>query len=112
YFHGNKATLQRDVVNRQQVPRQVADSGLNAVLVVPQFAVDALDSSAGRFWEPGIFSRFLSEAGERLARLCGDACAGRNFGDLPVMLIAYSGGYFPAAWVLEVGGAGNRLHGV
>ena len=43
FFHGNEATLARDVRNRQQVPRQVAESGLNAVLVAPQFAVDALD---------------------------------------------------------------------
>src|SRR5205807_905829 len=27
YFHGNEATLARDVRNRQQVPRQLAESG-------------------------------------------------------------------------------------
>jgi hypothetical protein len=62
FFHGNEATLTRDVRNRQAVPRQVAESGLNAVLVAPQFAVNALDSSAGRFWEPGVFTEFLDEA--------------------------------------------------
>src|SRR5439155_24927982 len=31
YFHGNNATLARDIVDRQQVPRQLAESGLNAV---------------------------------------------------------------------------------
>src|SRR4051794_27219033 len=35
FFHGNLATLPRDVRNRQQVPRQVEQSGLNAVLVAP-----------------------------------------------------------------------------
>ena len=40
FFHGNEATLARDVRDRQQVPRQVAESGLNAVLVAPQFAVE------------------------------------------------------------------------
>ena len=63
FFHGNGATLARDVRDRQQVPRQVAESGLNAVLVAPQFAVDALDSSAGRFWEPGVFAQFLARPG-------------------------------------------------
>ena len=72
YFHGNGATLTRDVRNRQQVPRQIVESGLNAVLVAPQFAVDAADSSAGRFWEPGVFAQFLSEAADRLTRLHGD----------------------------------------
>ena len=43
FFHGNMATLSRDVVARQQIVRQLADSGLNAVLVAPQLAVDAQD---------------------------------------------------------------------
>ena len=72
FFHGNEATLARDVRDRQAVPRQVAESGLNAVLVAPQFAVNALDSSAGRFWEPGVFAQFVREAGERLTQLYGD----------------------------------------
>ena len=62
FFHGNKATLSRDVIARQQIVRQLANSGLNAVLVAPQLAVDAQDSSAGRFWSPGGFAAFLSEA--------------------------------------------------
>ena len=66
YFHGNRALLARDVVDRQQVPRQLAESHLNAVLVAPQFARDALDSSAGGFWQPGAFARFLREAADRL----------------------------------------------
>ncbi len=43
FLHGNEARLTRDVRKRQQVPRQVAESGLNAVLLAPQFAVDALE---------------------------------------------------------------------
>ena len=43
FFHGNMATLSRDVIARQQIVRQLADSGLNAVLVAPQLAVDAQD---------------------------------------------------------------------
>ena len=43
FFHGNEATLERDVRNRQAVPRQITESGLNAVLVAPQFAVNALE---------------------------------------------------------------------
>ena len=92
YLHGNLARLERDVRMRQQVPRQVSESGLNAVLVAPQFAVDALDSSAGRFWEPGVFARFLKEAGERLTRLSGDERMRDVFGDMPVVIAAYSGG--------------------
>lgn len=111
YFHGNQATLARDVIDRQQVPRQLAESNLNAVLVAPQFAVDALDSSAGGFWQDGAFLRYLREAALHLARLQGGASR-NDFAKLPVILVAYSGGYLPAAFSLRVGGAGKRIRGV
>jgi len=112
FLHGNEATLARDVRNRQAVPRQLAESGLNAVLVAPQFAVNALDSSAGRFWEPGVFRQFIAEAGERLTQLHGDARARGAFAAAPVVLAAYSGGYQPAAFILAVGGIDERMRGV
>jgi hypothetical protein len=112
FFHGNEATLTRDVARRQQVPRQLAESGLNAVLVAPQFAVNALDSSAGRFWEPGVFAQFLGEAGERLTELHGDARAGGAFSGAPVLIAAYSGGYYPAAFVIKSGRVEDRLRGL
>jgi hypothetical protein len=112
FFHGNGATLARDVRNRQQVPRQIADSGLNVVLVAPQFAVDAQDSSAGRFWEPTVFNQFVDEAMGRLATLHGDPRAQQAFAAAPVVLVAYSGGYMPAIYAMTVGGAAKRLRGV
>ncbi len=112
YFHGNLATLAHDVRDRQQVPRQVAESGLNAVLVAPQLAVDALDSSAGRFWEPGFFARFLDEAAARLAKLYGVESTHAVFANAPVVMVAYSGGYLPAVWSVYAGGARNRVHGM
>ena len=112
FLHGNEARLMRDVRKRQQVPRQVAESGLNAVLVAPQFAVDALDSSAGRFWQPGAFAEFLREADEKLAELYGDERARGAFRAAPVVLAAYSGGYYPAAYILKSGRVEDRLRGV
>jgi hypothetical protein len=94
------------------VPRQIAASGLNAVLVAPQFAIDALDSSSGNFWTPGVFAKYVDEAGERLARLHGDARARDVLARAPVVLAAYSGGYNPAAFALAVGGANARIRGV
>src|SRR5262249_61525116 len=104
YLHGNQATLTRDVRDRQQVPRQVEQSGLNAVLVAPQFAVDALDSSSGHFWEPGLFAKFLNQAAERLTRLHGHRRARAVFERAPVVIVAYSGGPHPAG----LGLAGRR----
>jgi hypothetical protein len=112
FLHGNEATLARDVRKRQEVPRQVTESGLNAVLVAPQFAVNALDSSAGRFGEPGVFAQFLNEAGERLTQLHGDERARGAFHAAPVVIAAYSGGYYPAAFILKHGRADDRLRGL
>jgi hypothetical protein len=112
YFHGNLATLTRDVRGRQQIPRQVEQSGLNAVLVAPQFAVDALDSSSGHFWEPGVFAKFLDEAVGKLTQLHGDERARTAFERAPVVIAGYSGGYNPAAYALAVGGAHQRVRGV
>lgn len=112
YLHGNMTNLEGVVHRHQQVPKQVSQSGLNAVLVAPQFAVNALDSSAGRFYEAGHLRRFVEEAGMRLARLNGDARANAAIESLPVILVAYSGGYAPAAWAVHHGGIGDRLRGV
>jgi hypothetical protein len=112
FFHGNFARLDRDVVRRQRVPEQLAASGLNAALVAPQFAVDIADSSAGRFWQPGIFKDYLAEAAHHLALLRGEPCTEAIFNRLGVVLVAYSGGYDPAAFALDVGGADERIRGV
>jgi hypothetical protein len=112
FFHGNGATLERDVRDRQLVPQQISDSGVNAVLLAPQLAVDAADSSAGKFWQPGGLKRFLAESAEHLADLYGDPGAAKAFANMPVIIVGYSGGFVPTAWSLEVGGLGNRVRGV
>ena len=112
FFHGNGATLERDVRDRQLVPQQITDSGVNAVLLAPQLAVDAADSSAGKFWQPGGLKRFIDESAGHLASLYGDPRAARDFANMPVILVGYSGGFVPTAWSLEVGGLGNRVRGV
>ncbi|HYD06201.1 MAG TPA: alpha/beta hydrolase [Reyranella sp.] len=112
YLHGQGATLERDVVARQAIPRQIAESGLNAALVAPQLAVDAADSSAGNFWRPGHFARYIDEAAERLMRLAGDRRAGPHFNQAGVVIVAYSGGYLSAAYALMHGGAAHRVKGV
>jgi hypothetical protein len=112
FFHGHGATLERDVLKRQRVPAQITASGINAVLVAPQLAIDASDSSAGKFWEPGAFGRFIGEAAQKLAELHGDPRSVRTFASMPVVLVAYSGGYLPAAWCAAKGGLMNRVRGV
>jgi hypothetical protein len=112
FFHGNGATLARDVRDRQLVPQQISDSGANAVLLAPQLAVDAADSSAGKFWQPGGLKRFINESADHLATLYGDANAAKTFANMPIVIVGYSGGFVPTAYSLDVGGVGNRIRGV
>jgi hypothetical protein len=112
FLHGNRATLERDVGGRQRVAAQIAEANINAVLVAPQLAINANDSSAGRFWETYGFARFIGEAGAHLARLHGDLRTRKTFATLPVVIVAYSGGYVPAAWALHKGGSDSRVIGV
>jgi hypothetical protein len=113
FFHGHGADLARDVRDRQQVPAQISASGMNAVLVAPQFAFDAADSSAGKFWEPGGFKRFLDEAAKQLARLQGDPRTEQAFANMPIVIVAYSGGYGPTLSVLDRGGVDkSRVRGL
>ena len=110
FFHGNQATLSRDVIARQQIVRQLAESGLNGVLVAPQLALDAPDSSAGRFWSPGGFAAFLNEAEGKLGEFYPNARGA--FRRMPVVIVAYSGGYLPAVYSLTVGGETGRVRGL
>ena len=112
YFHGHGAKLADDVYLRQQVPAQISTSGVNAVLVAPQLAVNAADSSPGKLWQPGGFARFIGEAAQQLAKLHGDPRSVKSFAEMPVVIVAYSGGYQAAAWSVHHGGLGKRLRGV
>ena len=47
-----------------------------------------------------------------LARLHGDPRSVRSFASMPVMIVAYSGGYLATAWSVHHGGLGKRLRGV
>ncbi len=112
FFHGNGATLERDVRDRQLLPQQITDAGVNAVLLAPQLAVDAADSSAGKFWQPDGFKRFMAEAAEQLAKLSRDPASAKAFAKMPIVIVGYSGGFLPAAFSLDVGGISNRVRGV
>ena len=112
FFHGHRATLTRDVLHRQQVAAQISAAGVNAVLVAPQFAVAASDFSPGHLGEPGGFKRFIDEAGKKLTRLHGNPASARTFANIPVVIVAYSGGYLASAWSLHHGGLNNRVRGL
>jgi hypothetical protein len=117
FFHGHGSVIERTVMTDTDLPRQLAESGANAVLVAPQFAYDAADSSPGKFMRSGAFARFVDEAATKLARLLTPQGADLRrlsgvFNQAPIVLVAFSGGYKPAAYALARGGAAHRIHGV
>jgi hypothetical protein len=112
FLHGHGATLQRDVIERQRVPEQVSEAGVNAVLVAPQLASNAADSSAGKLWERDGFQRFLDEASQELTKMHGDPRSQAVFDRMPIVIVAYSGGYATAASCIRNGGAGARVRGI
>ena len=112
FFHGHGANLSDDVRDRQQVPAQISASGVNAVMVAPQFAVNAADSSSGKFWEKDGFKRFMDESASQFAKLNGDPKAARAFAKMPIVIVAYSGGFGPTLSVLDRGGVDQRIRGI
>ena len=112
FFHGNLATLRRDVDVRQGVPRQLFQSGMNAALVAPQLAVDALESSPGHFYEPGFFTSYLGAAEDRFAALSNGRATKQALQRLPVIIVAYSGGYLATAFTLQYEPPEGRIRGV
>jgi hypothetical protein len=112
FLHGHGSAIERTVLADLQLPRQVSESGTNAVLVAPQLAYDAADSSPGKFWTNAGFARFIDEASERLLRLWGDRRAGAAFNKARIVLVAFSGGYKPAIWALHRGATSHRIGGI
>jgi hypothetical protein len=91
--------------------RQLEASGSNAVLIMPQLAKDAADSSPGKFFRRNAFKAFMEEAATVLAARLG-ANHLRPLDDAPIVLSAFSGGYKAAAFVLDRGGVEERIAGV
>jgi len=108
HFHGHNTTAER-ALTAHQLREQLFESKQNAILVVPQLAVLAPDSSAGKLEAQGGFARMLADAFAVLdtpavRAACGPAA-------LPVAatvgrtcVSAHSGGYHAAAAVLRSGG--------
>ncbi|MDH3233531.1 MAG: hypothetical protein OEQ29_08380 [Alphaproteobacteria bacterium] len=96
FFHGHQSTLERDVVGRIGLTRQIDASGANVILIAPQLAKDAIDSHPGKLIRAGALARLLDESAGVLARALGADLAPR-LARAPLVLVAYSGGYLALA---------------
>jgi hypothetical protein len=111
HFHGHNTTAERALVSHE-LREQLADSKQNALLVVPQLATLAPDSSCGKLESPGGLLRLLEEAVATVAHE-GRVTLGETGypSDSPlgtVCVSAHSGGYHAAACSLRGGGIDVR----
>jgi hypothetical protein len=111
HFHGHNTTAER-AIDAHALREQLAESKQNAILVVPQLAVLAADSSCGKLEAPGGLLRLLREALAAASTagrgVLGDAGFPRDAGLGTVCVSAHSGGYHAAASSLRVGGIDVR----
>jgi hypothetical protein len=110
YFHG----LGTDIIasNRDyELARQIDSSGRNVILVVPQLARNAVDSSPGKFFRKNGFRVFMGEVGGVMTSKMGTRFQ-KKFGAAPIFLTAFSGGYKSVAYILDRGGVNDRVKGV
>jgi hypothetical protein len=111
HFHGHNTTAERAMVTHE-LREQLADSKQNALLVVPQLAVRAPDSSCGKLESPGALLRLLGEVVATTAhegRITLGDTAFPNDAPLGTLCVsAHSGGYHAAACCLRGGGVDVR----
>src|SRR5580658_4546567 len=100
HFHGHSTTADRAIA-AHELREQLSDSRQNAILVVPQLAVLAADSSCGKLETPGGLARLLHEALSTAAREGAVTLGDSGFPVAADMgttcLSAHSGGYHAAA---------------
>jgi hypothetical protein len=108
HFHGHNTTARRAIAEHR-LREQLVASKQNAILVVPQGPVNAVDSSGGQLEQKNGLKKLVAElvkelAGKAASAALGDAslAGARSFGHLCVS--AHSGGYKVAAACLRRGG--------
>jgi hypothetical protein len=111
HFHGHNTTAERALV-AHELREQLADSKQNALLVVPQLASMAADSSCGKLESSGALSRLLVDAVATAAHegrlTLGDTAFPADAPLGTVCVSAHSGGYHAAACSLRTGGVDVR----
>lgn len=110
FFHGMNSDIQSS--NRDyMLDRQIEGSEKNVILIMPQLAKNAADSSPGKLFRKNGFKAFMDEAAGVLVPVVG-ARYGQRLKSAPIILTAFSGGYKAVALVLDRGGVESRVRGV
>jgi hypothetical protein len=110
FFHGNRTEV-RQFMKDYRLDEQIDSSRKNVILVLPQFARNAADSSPGKFSKRNVFRAFMLEVAQVLTSKLGKKYQ-KQLERAPIILAAFSGGYKPLACILDRGGADSRTRGV
>jgi len=110
FFHGNRSDVQQ-CLKDYRLDEQIESSGKNVILLLPQLAKNASDSSPGKFSRNNAFRTFMQEAAQVLSQKIGKKYR-RPLEQAPLILAAFSGGYKPLACALDRGGTDSQVKGV
>ena len=104
HLHGWRSNIDTSL-KRYKLPQQVAESGKNVILVVPEGPRNAPDSFGGKFEDPGGFKRFVDDVIAFLVR------AGKIKTPMlgKVILTGHSGGYHGMSFALLRGGIPEKV---
>jgi serine-type D-Ala-D-Ala carboxypeptidase/endopeptidase (penicillin-binding protein 4) len=109
HFHGWRHSV-ASTLEEYQLIQQLAESGKNAVLIVPQGPYMAPDSFGGKLEDTNGFTVFIDEALEKL-RASG-ALGQSQFDVGNIILSGHSGGYHVMAAILDHGGLQEKIREV
>ncbi len=128
HFHGWSNTV-AGTLEQFKLAEQLAGSGKNAILIVPEGPRNALDSFGGRLEDTNGFKAFMAEALQKLrasgalaeaerglqpaSTTEGEATSKRPEGRAPeignIILSGHSGGYHVMAAILDHGGLPDKI---
>jgi len=96
------------VLKRYRLPQQVAESGKNVILVVPEGPRNAPDSFGGKFEDPGGFKKFIEDVAAFLVR--ESKIKTQTVGT--IVLTGHSGAYHGISFALMRGGIPDKIREV
>lgn len=96
------------VLKRYRLPQQMAESGKNAILVVPEGPRNAPDSFGGKLEDPGGLKKFIDDVIDFLVR--ESKITTRSVGN--VILSGHSGAYHAISFALLRGGMPEKIREV
>lgn len=109
HFHGWMNSVD-GVFNGFGLDKQLADSGVNAILLVVQGPKNARDSGGGRLEQDENAFRALIDEAARFLMAEGKIAPTARLGR--IVLTAHSGGYRVTSWILKIGGLNDSISDV